>query len=282
MKNLTVSDIKKYIINELKDISDSAVFEANEILIFALGINRNQLVFYNQKSITSLQARKIKRIVGSRKKGLPLQYLFGEWEFYSIKFKVGKGVLIPRADTEILVDAALEYLSETDRSKTVFDLCSGSGAVGIAIAANRPEDEITLVEKSKKAFKYLKYNNEINKVGCKMILADVFSWNPDEKCDLLVCNPPYIPTGDITGLSKEVRNEPKMALDGGKDGLEFYRSITSLAEKYINHGGRIMYEIGYNEAEEVTEILSSRGFSDIKILKDYGGNDRVVAGTFKS
>lgn len=278
---MTVGEAKRYIIDELEFVSDSANFEAAEILIFATGISRADLLFSGKEQISRGQLIRIKRLIKKRKKGIPLQYIIGEWEFYSLPFKVGKGVLIPRADTEILVDNALDYLSKTEQPQVVFDLCSGSGAIGIAIAHNRPLDKITLVEKSAKAFKYLKYNNRVNSTGCEEIFADALSWCPKEKCDLLVCNPPYIRTKVISALSKEVKREPKMALDGGRDGLYFYRQITARAKELIKHGGRIMFEIGFDEADEVSEILKQTGFTNIEIFKDYGGNDRVASGDFK-
>lgn len=278
---MTLTEAKRYIINNLEHVSDSANFEAVEILIFATGISRNDLIFYGKEELRDSQLRKVKRLISKRKKGIPLQYLLGQWGFYSLDFKVGPGVLIPRPDTEILVDTALEYLSEGQPSQRIFDLCAGSGAIGISIAHNRPLDEITLVEKSRKAFKYLKLNNLANSTGCKTVLADVFSWCPGEKCDLLVCNPPYIRTAEISALSKEVKREPEMALDGGNDGLDFYRKITARADELIKPGGRIMYEIGFDEADMVSEILKLAGFSNIEVIKDYGGNDRVVLGDFR-
>lgn len=277
---MTVREAKKYIADELEHICESATFEATEILISATGISRSVLLFSGKETLTPAQLKKINKLLHKRKKGVPLQYLLGQWEFYSITLKVGKGVLIPRADTEILVDAALDHLSGAEGQQRVFDFCSGSGAIGIAVAKNRPKDIVTLVEKSKKAFKYLKRNVADNKVQCSAVLADVLSWKPSFKCDLLLCNPPYIRTGEISTLSKEVKKEPKMALDGGTDGLDFYRAITKRADELIKPGGRIMYEIGFDEANEVKEILSQNGFKNIQILKDYGGNDRVVTGDF--
>lgn len=278
---MTISEAKKYIISELELYSESATFEAAEILIYATQTEREKLLFAGKEKVSRNEFIKIKRIIGKRKKGIPLQYLIGEWEFYALPFKVGKGVLVPRPDTELLVDTALEYLAPFDGKALVLDLCAGTGAVGIAISKNCPKAEVTMVERSKKAFKFLRQNLKINPCNSTAVMEDVFIFRPLKRCDLIVSNPPYIPTDDIKGLSPEVKREPKMALDGGSDGLLFYRKITDRADSLLKKGGRIIFEIGYNQGQAVKEILEAKGFINVEILKDFSGNDRVVLGDLK-
>ena len=278
---MTIGEAKKYIISELELYTESATFEATEILIYATDTDRTKLLFSAKEKIGRGQFIKIKRIISRRKKGIPLQYLLGEWEFYSIPLKVGKGVLVPRPDTELLVDTALEYLAPLDGKANVLDLCAGTGAVGIAIGKNCQKAEVTLVEKSKKAFRFLRQNIKLNPCNCTAVMEDVLSFIPVNRCDLIVCNPPYIPTDDIKSLAEEVKREPKMALDGGNDGLDFYRKITARTDRLLKKGGRIIYEIGFDQGQKVKEILEANGFINVEILKDFSGNDRVVFGDIK-
>lgn len=281
---MKIAGAKKYIFEKLEHISDSAMFEASEILIYATKISREKLLFSKDTKVTALQMLKIKNVIHKRRRGIPLQYLLGEWEFYGIPFKVGRGVLIPRADTELLVDTALEYISKNKNAVNVFDFCAGSGAIGIAVSVNSPSTVVTMVEKSKKAFKYLKKNisllEKAQKINVKGVRADILNFEPKEKCDLLLSNPPYIKSGDIHNLSNEVKHEPKTALDGGEDGLIFYREICKNAEKYLKPNGKLMFEIGYDEADEVEKIMYENGFFNIEVSKDLGGNDRVVTGDY--
>ena len=138
-----------------------------------------------------------------------------------------------------------------------------------------------MVEKSKKAFKYLRQNIKLNPCNCTAVMEDVFTFKPVNRCDLIVSNPPYIPTDDIKGLSTEVKKEPRMALDGGADGLHFYRKIAARADSLLRKGGRIIFEIGFAQGQEVKEILEANGFINVEILKDFSGNDRVVLGDLK-
>lgn len=216
--------------------------------------------------------------VNKRITGYPLQYIFGNWEFYGLKFLVGEGVLIPRADTEILVDTALSVLKEKENALVV-DLCSGTGCVAIAIEKNS-NATVTAVEMDKKAFTYLQKNIALNDSNVTAVLGDATKFCG--KYDMVVSNPPYIETENLKRLQKEVRFEPKIALDGGKDGLIFYRKITENSKKLLNKNGCLIFEIGYNQEKSVSEILSLEGFSDIRVIKDFGGNPRVIFGTYNS
>lgn len=243
----------------------------------------NQLVgeFFDG-SENSLKA--LHRAVERRIAREPLQYIIGQWEFYGLPFFVGDGVLIPRQDTETLVDEALRFL-KSRRACSAVDLCSGSGCIAVSVAKNAPNCSVTAVEKYPEAFRYLEKNTELNGVSVKCVSGDAISFcenaSPQEY-DLVLSNPPYIPSDDIGALEPEVKSEPKTALDGGEDGLFFYRALAETVPRILKDGGRIMVEIGYDQKSSVTEIFSANGFSNIKCIKDLSGNDRVISATVRT
>ena len=242
---------------------ESATFEARQMAeaISKGGISKEQMLR--------------RRLLGE-----PLQYILGEWEFYGIPMLVGPGVLIPRADTEIVVEKAIELLKDKKGPK-VLDVCAGSGCIGIAIAKTS-DAKVSFLEKSDEAIQYLEKNLELNEVCGKVYKADALKQPPmTESFDLIISNPPYIKTADLGSLQKEVQFEPEMALDGGEDGLIFYREIAKNYKPLINRGGNLVFEIGFDEADEVSKILENEGYKDIKAIRDYGGNMRVVIGTAK-
>ncbi len=245
--------------------------------IESAGFEARQLVkeFYDDADagLTALEDA-----VCRREKREPLQYIIGEWEFYGLPFFVGPGVLIPRADTEILADLAIEHICTLKKSDaSVADLCSGSGALAVAIAHNCPGAGVTAVELSNEAFHYLEKNISRNGVSVNAILGDALKH--EGQYDLIVTNPPYIKSADILALEPELAHEPKLALDGGEDGLIFYRALARRATALLKRGGVIMAEIGFDEGAEVTEIFTSCGLQNVYCKKDYSGNDRVVCGT---
>lgn len=215
----------------------------------------------------------LKTAIKRRIDGEPLQYILGEWEFYSLPFIVGEGVLIPRPETELLVDLALEEIKEGSK---VIDLCSGSGAIAIAIAKNS-KATVCALEKYEKAFSFLEKNVALNNAKVKLIKEDLFEFLPQDKFDIIISNPPYIKTAVLDSLQKEVKREPMSALDGGEDGLIFYRHIAKLS-KCLNSGGKIMVEIGFDQAEAVQEIFKQNGLIP-KVYKDLSGVQRVIIGT---
>lgn len=277
---MTAADIKRELSQRLKANGvDAADFEATQIIEFVL--NRS-IVLWDEAVVNQEQQSAIDEICSRRIKKEPLQYIFGQWEFYGLPFFVGEGVLIPRSDTERLVERALTFLTKGERH-TVFDLCAGSGCIGIAIAKNG-NSEVVFFEKSKLAIEYLKKNCELNSVDAWVFQCDVLENPPSNVegvADIIVCNPPYIATNIIATLEKEVQCEPIMALDGGDDGLVFYKAITSKWKKALKPGGKLIFEIGFDQADAVSLILANEGFSEICVDKDYDGNDRVVYGTYK-
>ncbi len=216
--------------------------------------------------------------INKRVSGVPVQYIIGEWDFYGECFLVGDGVLIPRPETEILVDYAADFLKDKT-NPVVFDLCSGSGCIGLTVARLFPQSTVFLIEKSDAAFNYLKKNKEkFGLPNAKIIKGDIFDGYeafdiPD--ADLILSNPPYINTAEISSLQTEVLLEPAMALDGGYDGLDFYRAI---ADKWLKHCvGSVAVECGEGQAEAI-EILFSKHCSDTDSVLDFNEIKRVVIG----
>lgn len=278
---MTLKERKELLITELEAISDSPAFEANEIIIFATNSDRSGILYKQNENLSFGELKTIKKCLAKRKKGIPLQYILGEWEFYALPFKVGKGVLIPRADSELLADLVIEDISHNE-NLTLLDLCSGSGALGIAVAKNCPNVMVTLVEKSRRAFGYLKQNVELNAANLTAIRADIFKWKPKNPADIVICNPPYITKLEMQTLQKEVKKEPTAALFGGEDGLKFYRLLCDRAGEFLKKGGKIFVEIGYKQADDVKKMFEASGFEQVEVFKDYGGNDRVVSAIYKS
>lgn len=220
----------------------------------------------------------LERIITKRLTRYPLQYILGEWGFYKYSFKVGEGVLIPRSDTEILVETACKYL-KIKQNPTVLDLCAGSGCIGLSIAKDFPDSQVTLVEKSEDALKYLNGNVKFLDVkNVTVINGDIFKGDGVGCYDLIVSNPPYIPPNEMTIISPETEFEPETALLGGEDGLEFYKAIIKNYKQSLKKGGMLVFEVGINEDKAVCEFLKSAGFKNITVTKDYNGINRVVNG----
>ncbi len=274
---ISVGEAVKYTAEALMPFSDEADREARLIVANLADCEPNRLIIAS----ASINTEAIDDIVKKRSKGVPLQYIFGRWWFYNNEFLVGEGVLIPRQDTELLVETGLELIKDF-KAPRVIDLCSGSGCIGISIACERPDAEVVALEKYDAAFSYLKKNIEhIGTQNVKAVKADVLE-QPFGEYDLIVCNPPYIPNGDKGDLSAEVLSEPHTALFGGEDGLLFYREITRLWKCALKKGGRLAFEVGIKEADLVAEILRAEGFTQISFKTDLIGIQRVVFGTVNS
>lgn len=268
------------IYNKTKNTLKSEL-EAREICAFALNINRNMLFLKNDEKITKEQENLIENLVEKRLDNTPLAYILGEWEFYSLTFKVDQNVLIPRQDTETLVDSALEFLSEQSKDdfKKVLDLCAGSGCIGIAIAKNFKNCNVFACEISPFAINIAKENAKTNEILDYTIYQDNVLEPKIEYplVDLIVSNPPYIKKEEILTLDKCVKDfEPHLALDGGQDGLIFYEKICENYYKYLNFGGKIIFEYGINQENDIEKILRKNKFYDIKITKDLCGINRII------
>lgn len=256
--------------------------EAREIVCKALGIDENTFYAKRRDYLFDSKIQEIKKFIDIRLSGVPIQHITGKWEFYGLDFKVTEDTLIPRADTETLVDAALAFVNSKNKAR-VLDLCCGTGCIGIAIARfSRNPITCLLGDISVKALKVAKENTALNRVTGTVGVSecDAFKPCPDifGMFDLIVCNPPYIPTDEIPTLDIEVKREPMLALDGGKDGLDFYRAVCKNYRSAIKEGGAVMFEVGLGQYEDVKSILLSAGFEDITVFKDLTGIERVVCG----
>jgi release factor glutamine methyltransferase len=208
----------------------------------------------------------------------PLQYILGEWEFYRQTYEVSPDCLIPRADTEILVEAAIRLLPLGARFA---DLCTGSGCIAVSTLAERPDTRAVALEKFPNTLALTKRNARKNGVDTRFcgVLADVLSPAPvleGSPFDAILSNPPYIPTKDIDALSQEVHAEPFVALDGGEDGLLFYRAILKNYKPLLKADGFFLFEIGFDQAAALTTLAKEHNFAHVRVLRDFGGNDRVV------
>lgn len=257
----------------------SAEFEANQLLQWATGLDRSALML--ETEIDDNAAEKAVNAARRRIKGEPLQYIVGEWEFFRLPFKVGEGVLIPRPETEVLVELALERLPEKG---ILVDLCSGSGCIPIAAAKNSSA-LCYGVEISEAAMAYFKENVSLNGVRDTVFplqgdvlepTEELFSALP-EKCDIITANPPYLTAEEMENLQREVRHEPDTALFGGRDGLDFYRVIFGKWKKLLKSGGSFLVEMGEEQSQDVQAFMEREGFS-CEIFKDLNGAKRVAAG----
>ena len=257
---------------------EDSVFEAKAIIRHITGLTNSEILTKYTNELTEFQQNNLTAILRQREIRYPLQYILGEWEFYKYTFKVGVGVLVPRSDTEVLVEECAEYLKNIEKPR-VLDLCAGSGCIGISIAKDYPDSAVVLVEKYPEAKRYLDENITLNGAYNAMsILGDVFEGTANtEKYDLIVSNPPYIPPKEMEIISPETRFEPQTALLGGEDGLDFYRAIIKNYKNSLKDGGMLAFEVGINEAESVKSCLSDGGFAKITVIKDLNGIDRVVA-----
>ena len=213
--------------------------------------------------------------------GEPIQYIVGETEFLGLNFKVGNGVFIPRQETEILVKSIIDEFP-SNFSGNIIDLCSGSGVIPICLKKNLKNSNVWAIEKSKEAFGYLCDNVEKNKVHINCILGDIFKeFNrfDNEFFDIIVSNPPYIKTLDIETLDKNVKFEPRIALDGGIDGLIFYNQILKFWSKKLKKNAIIVFEIGFGQFKQIHDIIKSNGFKNISVIHDFSKIERVVFAT---
>ncbi len=273
---MVISQLVRKITDEL---TDNARFEAEMIVMSVMGISRTELVLNGNKTVSDEEYNQIINIADRRKNGEPLQYILGETEFMSLDFYVEEGVLIPRSDTEILVETVMEYIKDNDE---VLDICTGSGCIGISLAHYK-NVMADLVDISDVALAVAQKNIERNNVQdrVKTMKMDILNECPNKKYNAVVSNPPYIESDVIDKLQTEVKDhEPHLALDGGKDGLIFYRRICEIAPKILEDNGLLAFEIGYNQGESVSELMK-KNFTDIKVIKDLSGNDRVVMGILK-
>lgn len=252
-----------------------AALDAWYLLQMVCRIERSYYYVHREEDITQDAQKEYEIAVQKRAEHIPLQYIIGEQEFMGLRFKVNSNVLIPRQDTETLVEQVLKIVKP---GMKVLDLCTGSGCVLISVLKNAPELTGVGSDISKTALLVAKENAKMHEVDADWIRSDLFD-NITETFDVIMANPPYIPTGEILSLMPEVRDfEPENALDGGADGLDFYRKIAGQVKDYLNPGGYVYMEIGYDQGEAVSELMRNAGFTEVEVIKDLARNDRVVKG----
>lgn len=261
-------------------LTENARFEVELMVMKVLSITRTQLVVHGNTEISQKNQDIVLDMIHRRQNGEPLQYILGECEFMSLDFSVEPGVLIPRPDTEILVE---EVLKHTKGKKNILDICTGSGCIGISLAHYNKDIHLSLLDISDTAISVSKRNAALNNVSdrVKIIKMDILKEYPICQYDIIVSNPPYIESAVIKTLQTEVKDfEPHLALDGGSDGLMFYRRITEIAPYILNTGGILAFEIGFNQGKAVSELMRN-DFENILVTKDLCNNDRVVTGILK-
>lgn len=285
---MNIKEYLRYSIDFLKTANiEAPVLEAGVILCHVLKCDRTYLYSHEDRKLIEHEVELIKYMLEQRTNNVPIQYLVGKTEFMSLSFVVSPAVLIPRQDTEILVEKCIELVKTRSSAEAgnckvnVLDMCTGSGCIAISIAHYCPDSRVLACDVSRDALAIAKVNSERVGVENRLELrwGNLFeALDGEQQFDLIVSNPPYIETKTISELQKEVRDhEPSLALDGGQDGLDFYRRITALAPNYLKQGGYLAFEIGYNQAQSVSELMSQY-FYNIEVHKDLSGNDRVVVG----
>ena len=248
---------------------DEADFKALCAACHIAGIKNSEYLAHTEDFVND---SKLAGMLWRLKNGEPLQYIIGKWDFYNSEFFVGEGVLIPRPETEELVERAVFDIKQLGQC-VVYDLCSGSGCIGISVAKACPNAQVYLVEKSKDAYFYLEKNAK-GIDNAHIINGDICQIIDLPKADVIISNPPYIRSSEISSLQSEVRQEPLMALDGGVDGLDFYRIINDKWSCAFNKKGILYLEIGEDQGDSVISILSN--YTNIEVYKDLYGNDRII------
>lgn len=281
----TVNELYMDIRKKLRDAGvTSFELEAKELICAACLINPSEFQSFLPKFLSKESYDRVDEFVKRRLDGEPCAYILGEWDFYSLTFNINKNVLIPRPDTESLVDTALSLGIIKRNNLRILDLCTGSGCIGIALAVHVPSAEVVLGDISDDALGVAKSNIEKHSLAERVtaVKCDALQKFDENlgKFDIIISNPPYIRTGDISSLDNSVRNyEPHLALDGGTDGLNYYRSICDNWKPALTEGGMLIFECGFDEAKDVADIMIKNKFERVEISKDLSGVERVVCGT---
>lgn len=273
---LNIQEIQKYCIDKLKENNIEDYNLKTKLLICkVIEKPKEYLIINDIEELAEEKILEIKNNIDKIIEGYPIQYITENQEFMGLDFFVNENVLIPQPDTEILVEEVIEIARNIEKPK-ILDLCTGSGAIAVSLKKYIEQAELIASDISLKALEVAKINAKNNDTEIEFIESDLFE-KIDEKFDIIVSNPPYIKTKIIKKLSLEVQKEPHIALDGGQDGLDFYRKIIDNAYKYLQENGYLALEIGYDQKEEVIELIeNSNQYKDVYSKKDLAGNDRII------
>lgn len=255
----------------------NAHYDARLLLEFICNTNHSDLHLHGDREMTQEEMTKYQEVIEQRANHIPLQYIIGTQEFMGLSFHVSPFVLIPRQDTEILVEAVLKHLHD---KMSILDMCTGSGCILISLLRYSNDCEGVGVDISKDALNIAIENGNRHQINAQWLESNLFE-KVEGKFDMIVSNPPYIRSDVIPTLMEEVKDyEPMIALEGGDDGLHFYHKIIKEAKHHLNRGGMLFFEIGHDQKKEVMNVMKKEGYTDINALQDYAGNDRVIIGTF--
>ena len=280
---ITYNNLYMDIRQELRNAGiEAATLEARELVCYAAGKTRQELMRDARLYVPQAVEEQARALVRRHLAGEPVAYLIGEWEFYGLPLDISEHVLIPRPDTEVLAEKAIDFVSGLGECR-VLDLCAGSGCVGLAVASQCPGARVVLGELSEGALRICRQNIRRNGLTGRVVPLpmDVMAGPPAHmgEFDCIVSNPPYIPRADIAGLDTSVKDyEPLMALDGGEDGLDFYRTICRDWRDIMHPGTGLFFEVGIGQADDVLRIMREVGFGDIQVAEDPAGIPRVVYG----
>lgn len=269
----------------LEQVNDASI-KVDILLQYVLDLNKTEIIINSNKEVEEEKKSLFFKYISEIIEGKPVQYITKKQEFMNLKFYVDENVLIPQPDTEILVEEVLKKINKINDKKTIkiLDMCTGSGAIAISIKkyaeSSNKNLEVYALDISEQALEIAKKNAKNNKVNINFILSDMFSNVKEKDFDIIVSNPPYIESKTILELSKEVQNEPYIALNGGEDGLDFYRIIAQKGYTYLNEKGCVLLEIGYKQKEKVMELFElEKKYNKGECIQDLAGNNRVLAFT---
>ena len=263
---------------------EQAQLEARELLCAASGKAREEFLRDLPLYASDGAEKRFRELLDRRLKGEPVAYLLGEWEFYGLTLDICRDVLIPRPDTETVVERGILHVRDLPDGTRVLDLCAGSGCIGLAVADNCPNTQVYLAEWCGEALRVCRQNIQRCALSQQASAVQADALEPPPRLlrdfDLILCNPPYIPTLEIARLDASVRDyEPRMALDGGEDGLKFYRAIAKKWKCALKPGGKLIFEVGYDQAKAVRDIMAQNGYRDIRTTMDPAMHWRVVEGS---
>ena len=281
---MTISELIKKGMIELKNGNiEEPKLKARLLMQYVLNKSRQYVIVNDREELDNIKEKQYLEEIKILKKGVPIEHITHQKEFMKLSFFVDKNVLIPRQDTEILVEEVIN-IAKKNNAKKILDLCTGSGAIAVSLAKYLPQAEITAIDISNEALKIAKKNAISNNVENQItfISSDMFTNLNEEKFDIIVSNPPYIKTNVIKNLDIQVQNEPYIALDGGKDGLDFYKKIINEPYQYLKYNGYLCLEIGFDQKIDVIELIeNTESFTGTYSKKDLFDNDRIIVTRLK-